>query len=127
MHAARLYRPMSGNMAARFTRGQAIDRSQPKKTLPGVEYGAEAPAGLRPGITKDELQAKKTAAKEHLLEKPSSSASVSHLDLNLRSDQQQQMEEAAKAGMFGPLTRRERTWVPERILYKRFNVAYPTV
>ena len=92
-HAARVFKPMRGLMASRFTSSSigpqgATDRDS------------------EPGDTTDNEQ-----RGDHLLrkaEKPSNPA-----------------EEAAKMGMYGPMTRSEFRFYPTRLVCKRFNIQPP--
>jgi G patch domain-containing protein 1 len=83
-NCARIFKPMTGFMASRFTTS---------RTKPGSQSGAE-------GSEKD------------LFSKP-------------QPKPEDPAEEAAKMGMFGPMTRAVTDFYPTRLLCKRFNVKPP--
>ncbi|KAI9840683.1 MAG: hypothetical protein M1837_001359 [Sclerophora amabilis] len=99
-HAAQIFKPMTGMMASRFTSSS---------TPPAV--ASDAPDG---GPSS------------------SSSSSLSSSDALLRSGASSQgkpedpAEAAAKAGMYGPMTRSVQQFFPTRLLCKRFNVKAPS-
>ncbi|EJD48090.1 DUF1604-domain-containing protein [Auricularia subglabra TFB-10046 SS5] len=95
-NAAKIFKPVSGAMASRFT------------TASVVETGPKAAEGLhRPSETASYLtQPVPEKEREMKLEDPPK-------------------VQAAKAGMFGPLTRESEVWFPARLLCKRFGVKDP--
>lgn len=94
-HAARIFKPMTGSMAARFTSSSSTASSS-SSAAPKAGTG-DSDAGDVPLLTKHEdKKSAKTPA-----------------------------EEAAAAGMYGPLTRSTTNWYPTRLLCKRFNVKPP--
>lgn len=92
-HAARIFKPMTGSMAARFT---SSSTSSAPKASSGDNGGQDSSADV-PLLT------------NYAHSKPAKTAA----------------EEAAAAGMYGPLTRSVTNWYPTRLLCKRFNVKPP--
>ncbi|KAL8392308.1 hypothetical protein RB595_002486 [Gaeumannomyces hyphopodioides] len=88
-NCARIFKPMSGFMASRFT----------------TSSSATTPSSDRPGGA---------AAEGALISRPPPKPS-------------DPAEEAARMGMFGPLTRSSHDFYPVRLLCKRFNVKPPAV
>ncbi|PQE31086.1 hypothetical protein CJF32_00006099 [Rutstroemia sp. NJR-2017a WRK4] len=82
-NCARIFKPMTGLMATRFTSSSA-----PKSTAGSGDGSAD------------------------LLSRP-------------EPKQEDPAEQAAKMGMYGPLTRETKSWFPTRLLCKRFNVKPP--
>ncbi|OJD38720.1 uncharacterized protein BKCO1_400018 [Diplodia corticola] len=82
-HAARVFRPISGMMASRFTSASKPPASSSGESAPDTPLSKPAP-------------------------KPADPA-----------------EEAAKLGMYGPMTRQILQFYPTRLLCKRFNVKPP--
>jgi len=94
--AAQIFKPVSGAMASRFT------------TASVVEQGPKAAEGLhQPAKSSSFLTMPESSAKEEVrLQDPPKVA-------------------AAKAGLYGPLTREKEEWYPARLLCKRFGVKDP--
>ncbi|KZT59468.1 DUF1604-domain-containing protein [Calocera cornea HHB12733] len=93
--AARIFKPASGAMASRFTSSSTV----------------EMDAKPREGLHAPEEQGgylEQKAAEESRMEV-----------------QETPRQHAAKMGMFGPLTRDVSTWVPSKLLCKRFGVKDP--
>lgn len=93
-HAARVFRPMKGLMASRFTSSSAGPQA-------ASEQDTDRDDAVDKGLAGDSLLRKP-------IEKPKNPA-----------------EEAAKMGMFGPMTRSEFRFYPTRLVCKRFNVQPP--
>lgn len=91
-HAARVFKPMTGMMASRFTSSTAVPATSTSATDKHGDDGDDKPI---------------------LLHTPSTTKS------------QDPAEAAAKAGMFGPLTRSVLPFAPTRLLCKRFGVRAP--
>ncbi|KAL5513116.1 hypothetical protein ACEPAH_3514 [Sanghuangporus vaninii] len=97
--SARIFKPVSGAMAGRFTRAAVMDTSA--QTAGGLHHPAEEGSYLSmPGETEKEAEPEKEESPK---------------------------ENAARLGMYGPLTREVKTWVPARLLCKRFGVKEPEV
>ncbi|OCB89976.1 hypothetical protein A7U60_g2831 [Sanghuangporus baumii] len=97
--SARLFKPVSGAMAGRFTRAAVMDTSA--QTAGGLHHPAEEGSYLSmPGESEKEAEPEKEESPK---------------------------ENAARLGMYGPLTREVKTWVPARLLCKRFGVKEPEV
>lgn len=93
-NAARIFKPVSGAMASRFTSAAV------------VEAGPKAIEGLHQPSSFISEPAKSHGEEKLRLEDPPKAL-------------------AAKAGMFGPLTRETDAWFPARLLCKRFGVPDP--
>ncbi|KAL9078453.1 MAG: hypothetical protein Q9157_002642 [Trypethelium eluteriae] len=93
-HAARVFKPMKGLMASRFTSSS----TGPQGASDREHERGDATSSGREG--------------ESLLRKASEKS-------------QDPAEEAAKMGMFGPMTRTEFRFFPTRLVCKRFNVQPP--
>jgi len=89
-HAARVFKPMTGMMASRFTSSTSVPAPSTSAKTNDDDANTQAPLLYTPGA------------------KPRDPA-----------------EEAAKAGMFGPLTRSILPFAPTRLLCKRFGVRAP--
>ncbi|KAF9973731.1 hypothetical protein BGZ73_003000 [Actinomortierella ambigua] len=98
VQAARIFRPLSGSMANRFTTASKV-----------IEF-AQPAAGLR---TASEVKASEA-------EKPTLKPVVERMEVP-----QSQAAKAAAMGMFGPLTRTTVDFYPSKLLCKRFNVPNP--
>ncbi|KIY42943.1 DUF1604-domain-containing protein [Fistulina hepatica ATCC 64428] len=96
--AAALYKPMSGAMAGRFTSGAVIEHG------PKVQEGLHTPSFTSAEPTEAEPGDEEPAKEE---------------------EQLSPKEGAARAGMFGPLTREIMPWQPAKLLCKRFGVKEP--
>ena len=94
-HAAQVFKPMAGVMASRFVSSSA--NAPPKSELHTTTNPTEDP------------QNKTETFLSHPVSKPLADPA----------------EEAARLGMFGPLTRSSQTFFPARLLCKRFNVPPP--
>ncbi|KAF8722671.1 hypothetical protein AX14_009686 [Amanita brunnescens Koide BX004] len=95
--AATIFKPMTGAMAGRFT-SAAI-----------VEQGPQVREGLHT---------------------PSVAEQVEKLEADEKKREEEKMtpqQNAAKLGMYGPLTREARAWQPAKLLCKRFGVKEPEV
>ena len=97
--SARIFKPVSGAMAGRFTRAAVMDTSA--QTAEGLHRPTEEGSYLS---TPGESEKGKEPEKE---ESPK--------------------ENAARLGMFGPLTREVKPWIPARLLCKRFGAKEPEV
>ena len=97
-HAATIFKPMTGLMASRFTSSASKPFAPP--TFTGTETNPE-----------------------NFLHTPSSSTATTAA-AQIPSDP---AVEAARMGMFGPLTRSTQPFFPSRLLCKRFNVPLPVV
>lgn len=95
-HAAQIFKPMTGTMASRFT-----SASSPATTTPNATRSPGPPASSAPGPA-DPLLSRPAA-------KPEDPAT-----------------QAARLGMYGPLTRSTASFFPTRLLCKRFNVPPPS-
>ncbi|EJD07516.1 uncharacterized protein FOMMEDRAFT_137805 [Fomitiporia mediterranea MF3/22] len=97
--SAQIFKPVSGAMAGRFTRAAV------------VEVGSKATEGL------------------HRPEEGGSYFSTPGEDEKEKEPEKEESpkENAARLGMFGPLTREVKPWVPARLLCKRFGVKEPEV
>lgn len=103
--SARIFKPMSFAMSSRFTSGSAsLAASDLKQAKPGLHiYDAEKAA---------KQQAEADAAKAKAAEV------VPDENLGPR-------EQAARNGMYGPLTREVKEWYPVKLLCRRFGVQDP--
>ncbi|KEI41231.1 uncharacterized protein L969DRAFT_293484 [Mixia osmundae IAM 14324] len=97
--SAKIFKPMSVMMASRFTAGSALSTT----------FAADQP---EPGLRKV------TALSEDA--QPGEAETPKYIEENLTPAQN-----AARAGMFGTLTRSETPFYPNRLLCKRFNVPDP--
>ncbi|KAL5492333.1 hypothetical protein ACEPAI_3780 [Sanghuangporus weigelae] len=97
--SARIFKPVSGAMAGRFTRAAVMDTSA--QTAGGLHRPTEEGSYLSmPGETEKEAEPEKEESPK---------------------------ENAARLGMYGPLTREVKPWIPARLLCKRFGVKEPEV
>ena len=96
--AASLFKPMSAAMAGRFTSATVLEMG------PRVVEGLHQPSQA-------ELEASERRKQEEE-------------EQNAKADPK---VNAAKLGMYGPLTREVRPWVPAKLLCKRFGVKEPDV
>ncbi|KAL1678877.1 hypothetical protein EV122DRAFT_264169 [Schizophyllum commune] len=98
--AAEMFKPISGAMAGRFTTAAHIEQpnAMPEGLLKFQSAGTEDA-----GKPKEEDPSPKKPTEEELSPKA----------------------QAARVGMFGPLTREVKPWLPDRLLCKRFGVAQP--
>ncbi|KAI5895592.1 uncharacterized protein SCHCODRAFT_02699468 [Schizophyllum commune H4-8] len=98
--AAEMFKPMSEAMAGRFTTAAHIEQpnAMPEGLLKFQSAGTE-----EQGKPKEEEPSPKKPTEEELSPKA----------------------QAARVGMFGPLTREVKPWQPDRLLCKRFGVAQP--
>ena len=94
--AAQLFKPMSGAMANRFTSGGAV----------AVDRGKAVSEGL------------------HRPSAAASAPSVGEVQEEKKRDDSPKAQ-AARLGMYGPLTRETKPWQPARLLCKRFGVKDP--
>ncbi|KAL8739532.1 MAG: hypothetical protein Q9190_007674, partial [Brigantiaea leucoxantha] len=95
-HAAQIFKPMTGMMASRFTTSSSTSSSKAAATNTGNGEDDRA----------------KAAQQGDLLTRPQSKPG-------------DPAEEAARLGMFGPMTRQVLEFWPTRLLCKRFNVQPP--
>jgi len=98
--AAFLFKPMSAAMAGRFTSAAVLEMDT------NVVEGLHHPS-------KEELEASEGKRREEEEEREKA-----NVDPKVN---------AAKMGMYGPLTREVKLWVPARLLCKRFGVKEPDV
>lgn len=98
--AASLFKPMSGAMAGRFTSAAVLEMDT--KVVEGLYQPSSG-----------ELEASEKKRKEEKEEREKA-----NVDPKVN---------AAKLGMYGPLTREVKPWVPARLLCKRFGVKEPDV
>ncbi|KAL1759798.1 hypothetical protein FB107DRAFT_270824 [Schizophyllum commune] len=98
--AAEMFKPMSEAMAGRFTTAAHIEQpnAMPEGLLKFQSAGTEDA-----GKPKEGEASPKKPTEEELSPKA----------------------QAARVGMFGPLTREVKPWLPDRLLCKRFGVAQP--
>ncbi|KAN0061433.1 hypothetical protein ACQY0O_006280 [Thecaphora frezii] len=101
--SAAIFRPMSTTMANRFTSASSTAAAQ--------EIASPAPGLRQPQRRPAADQEAKNAAEEEKRE--------------ALAEQLTPAQEAARAGMFGRLTRSVKPWYPARLLCKRFNVPDP--
>ncbi|KAH8116377.1 hypothetical protein DFH11DRAFT_1876226 [Phellopilus nigrolimitatus] len=100
VRSAQIFKPASGAMAGRFTRAAVLDTGS--KVVEGLHRPVEEGSYLStPGAN---------AEKEKEAEKEESPK-----------------ENAARLGMYGPLTREVKPWMPAKLLCKRFGVKEPIV
>jgi len=97
--AAQIFKPMSVAMASRF-KSSTLNEALPGVVQEGL-YQPPADAYLEKG--KEETGKKKAVVEES------------------------PKEHAARMGMYGNLTREEKTWLPAKLLCKRFGVKVPEV
>lgn len=102
--SAGIFRPMSVAMSSRFTTSSSAPSGVPATDAPIVAGGLYQPTP-------------KPAAERSDLRKPAPEPE----DTEILTDAQQ----AARSGMFGPLTRSTASWAPEKLLCKRFGVPPP--
>ncbi|EIW75240.1 hypothetical protein CONPUDRAFT_147355 [Coniophora puteana RWD-64-598 SS2] len=98
--AAALFRPVQGAMAGRFTSAAALDLGP--KIIEGL-HTPQAEAEANASASPDEDEPMKEEEKK----------------------EEDPKVHAAKLGMYGPLTRTTRAWMPARLLCKRFGVREP--
>ena len=101
--SAAIFRPMSTAMASRFTSASSKAAAQ-EVTSPA------------PGLRQPKVEGPKNDSAHNIQER----SSLAVVEEALSPAQQ-----AARSGMFGPLTRTVEEWCPERLLCKRFNVPDP--
>ncbi|KAI5122486.1 hypothetical protein M0805_001395 [Coniferiporia weirii] len=97
--SAQIFKPVSGAMAGRFTRAAVLDTGA--KALEGLHRPMEAGSYLSTPTREIEEEAEKK--------------------------EESPKENAARLGMYGPLTREVKPWVPAKLLCKRFGVKEPVV
>ena len=97
-HAAQIFKPMTGMMASRFT-----SASSAPKLASDRPDAQSAPRGEK---------GEERVEEENLVSRPA-------------EKKKDPAEEAARLGMYGPLTRSTQAWHPTRLLCKRFNVRPP--
>ncbi|KZT25345.1 hypothetical protein NEOLEDRAFT_1178454 [Neolentinus lepideus HHB14362 ss-1] len=95
--AAVLFKPLSAAMAGRFTSAAVVDMG------PKINEGLHTPA-----FEPEKQEAEKQKQKEKEVE-----------------EEQSPKAHAARLGMYGPMTREVTTWVPAKLLCKRFGVKEP--
>ncbi|KIK50063.1 hypothetical protein GYMLUDRAFT_51406 [Collybiopsis luxurians FD-317 M1] len=123
--SAVVFKPMSGAMAGRFTRSAV------------VEQGPDVVEGLHtPSFSSDKEKGKGASAS-------SSAGGITFVDgdgnavpekeaqdkAEKEKDERKDlspMENAARLGMYGPMTRETKPWQPARLLCKRFGVKDPS-
>ena len=96
-HAAQIFKPMTGMMASRFTSASSAPKLASDRPDAQSAPGAENGEGVE---------------EENLVSRPA-------------EKKKDPAEEAARLGMYGPLTRSTQAWHPTRLLCKRFNVRPP--
>ena len=110
-NAAAIFKPMSGMMANRFTSGSTASALL---AVEAQKVGLQRPTGkaftnaAEAAAFQEEEEAKKRKQQEE-------------------KDAADPRRAAARAGMFGPLTRSSEPFYPARLVCKRFNVADPHV
>ena len=104
-HAAQVFKPVTGIMASRFT--SASSSSSPSLSAPKPTSSSSFSS------SKDNDVIETGSGDAQLLTHPTAKAKMTPA------------EEAAAAGMYGPLTRSVENFYPSRLLCKRFNVKPP--
>lgn len=100
--AAALFKPMSGAMQGRFMSASVLDMGP--RIIEGLHHPSSSQAESEENEGKEEIEPEKVAEE--------------NVDPKVN---------AAKMGMYGPLTREAKPWVPARLLCKRFGVREPNI
>ncbi|KAI8330226.1 hypothetical protein BC941DRAFT_441289 [Chlamydoabsidia padenii] len=103
--AARIFRPISSMMSGRFTSSSSLSNETPKSSH--IEHVAFE-GGLK---TEEQWKKEKEIRENQIIDEPKQKLS--------------QEAEAAVMNMFGPLTRTQRPFYPNRLVCKRFSVRNP--
>ncbi|KZV96446.1 DUF1604-domain-containing protein [Exidia glandulosa HHB12029] len=96
-NAARIFKPVSGAMASRFTSAAVVEAGP--KAVEGLHQPSASSSSTGPGTGTGMVE-------------------------KMRLEDPPKLQ-AAKAGMFGPLTHETEAWFPARLLCKRFGVPDP--
>ena len=119
VRAAEMFRPLSEGMASRFTAGTAGTNVKSGDGQDGDgTTRSTAAAAAAGGLT--------STASSATTERAAGSSSAAG-EMGKGKDKGDAAEQAARLGIYGPLTRRVTAWAPDRVLCRRFGIRPPAV